>query len=131
MSTSPLGIPRSQDAPNSGAVTVAMGMPSGAEPTEYLLVPIREGADFTLYRGQQHGNSSPVLVVAPTAEHPSPESLRRLAHEYSLEAKSILNGQPSLSRSHVTKGKRSSYSKILAVSLWIGFLSEATGNRSI
>jgi PAS domain S-box-containing protein len=84
MSTSPLGIPRSQDAPNSGAVTVAMGMPSGAEPTEYLLVPIREGADFTLYRGQQHGNPSPVLVMAPTAEHPSPESLRRLAHEYSL-----------------------------------------------
>jgi PAS domain S-box-containing protein len=61
-----------------------MGMPPGAEPTGYLLVPIRKGADFTLYRGQQHGNRSPVLVVAPTAEHPSPESLRRLAHEYSL-----------------------------------------------
>jgi hypothetical protein len=63
---------------------VAPGMPSGAEPTGYLLVPVRNGADFTLYRGQQHDNPSPVLVVAPTAEHPSPESLQRLAHEYSL-----------------------------------------------
>jgi PAS domain S-box-containing protein len=61
-----------------------MGMPAGAEPTGYLLVPIRQGADFTLYRGQQYGNPSPVLVVVPTADHPSPESLRRLAHEYSL-----------------------------------------------
>ena len=84
MSTSPLGIPLSQDAPNSGPVTVAMGMRPGAEPTGYLLVPIRKGADFSLYRGQQHGNPSPVLVVAPTAEQPSPESLRRLAHEFSL-----------------------------------------------
>jgi PAS domain S-box-containing protein len=84
MSTSPLGIPLSQDAPNSGPVTMAMGMPPGEEPTGYLLVPIRKGSDFSLYRGQQHGNRSPVLVVAPTAEHPSPESLRRLAHEYSL-----------------------------------------------
>jgi len=84
MSTSPLGIPLSQDAPNSGAVTVAMEMPPGAESTGYLLVPIRKDADFTLCRGQRHGNPSPVLVAAPTAEHPSPESLRRLAHEYSL-----------------------------------------------
>jgi hypothetical protein len=30
----------------------------------YELEPIREGADFTLYRGWQHGNSSPVLAVA-------------------------------------------------------------------
>src|ERR1700733_1523493 len=86
MSTSPLGIPRSEDAPNSGAVTVAMGMPSGAEPTGYLLLPIRKGADFTLYRGQEHGNPSSVLAVAPTTEHPSPQSLRRLEHEYSLAA---------------------------------------------
>src|ERR1700722_4813962 len=47
MSTSPLGIPLSQDAPNSGPVTVAMGMRPGAEPTGYLLVPIRKGADFS------------------------------------------------------------------------------------
>jgi PAS domain S-box-containing protein len=84
MSTSPRGIPLSQDAPNSGPVTVATGMPPGAEPTGYLLVPIRKGADFTLYRGRQHGDPSPVLVLAPTAQYPSPESLRRLAQEHSL-----------------------------------------------
>src|SRR6202021_374204 len=84
MTTSSFGTPFPQDAPNSGPVTVAMGMPPGAEPTGYLLVPIRKGTDFTLYRGQQHGDRSPVLVAAPTAEHPSPESLRRLADEYSL-----------------------------------------------
>ncbi len=84
MTTSSLGTPFLQDAPNSGTVTVAMGMPSGAEPTGYLLVPIRKGADFTLYRGRRLGDPSPVLVLAPTAEYPSPESLRRLEHEYSL-----------------------------------------------
>ena len=79
-------VPFSQDAPDLEAAAVATGIPSGAEPSGYVLVPLREGADFTLYRGRQHGNSSPVLVVALTAEHPSPESLRRLEHEYSLAA---------------------------------------------
>jgi len=36
-----------------------------------------KSVDFTLYRGRQRGNSSSVLVLAPTAEYPSPESLRR------------------------------------------------------
>ena len=31
------------------------------------------------------GNRSAVLVVLPTAEHPSPSSLDRLAHEYGLK----------------------------------------------
>jgi PAS domain S-box-containing protein len=53
---------------------------------EYVLEPIRDGAEFTLYRGRQHGKPSPVLVVAPTAEQPSPQSLQRLEHEYSLAA---------------------------------------------
>jgi predicted ATPase/GAF domain-containing protein len=56
------------------------------EPSGYVLAPIREGANFTLYRGRQHGNPSPVLVVALTAEQPSPQALRRLEHEYSLAA---------------------------------------------
>ena len=55
-------------------------------PSGYTLVPIRKGADFTLYRGQQPGNPSPVLAIALTAEHPSAQSLRRLEHEYSLAA---------------------------------------------
>ena len=53
-------------------------------PSGYALVPLREGADFILYRGRQHGDPSPILAVAPTTEHPSPQSLRRLEHEYSL-----------------------------------------------
>ena len=56
------------------------------EPFGYALEPIREGADFTLYRGRRHGNPSPVLAIALSAEQPAPQSLRRLEHEYSLAA---------------------------------------------
>ena len=55
-----------------------------AELSEYLLEPLREGADFTLYRGRERGNQMPILALAVTAEQPSPQSLRRLEHEYSL-----------------------------------------------
>ena len=55
-----------------------------SEPSGYTLEPLREGPDFTLYRGWRHGNPSPVLVVALPAEQPSPQRLRRLEHEYSL-----------------------------------------------
>src|SRR5229473_3018612 len=61
-------------------------MPSVTELSGYVLEPIREGADFTLYRGRQHGNPSPVLALALAAEQPSPQGLRRLEHEYSLAA---------------------------------------------
>jgi len=56
------------------------------DPSGYMLEPIREGTDFTLYRGRKQGDASPVLVVALTAEHPSAQRLRRLEHEYSLAA---------------------------------------------
>ena len=55
-------------------------------PSRYVLEPLRESADFTLYRGQQQGNSSPVLALALAAEQPSAQDLRRLEHEYSLAA---------------------------------------------
>ena len=45
------------------------------EPSGYVLETLREGSDFTLYRGRQNGNSSPVLAIAPTAEHLSPQGL--------------------------------------------------------
>jgi PAS domain S-box-containing protein len=51
----------------------------------YALVPLRESADFTLYRGRKHDNPSPVLAVA-LREQPSPQSIRRLMHEYSFAA---------------------------------------------
>jgi PAS domain S-box-containing protein len=57
-----------------------------AAATEYLLEPLREGPEFTLYRGRQHDNPSPVLIIAPATEQPSPQVLRRLEHEHSLVA---------------------------------------------
>src|ERR1700686_4521698 len=47
---------------------------------------LREGGEFTVHRGRRHADSCPVLVVAAAADQPSPQSLRRLEHEYSLEA---------------------------------------------
>jgi predicted ATPase/signal transduction histidine kinase/GAF domain-containing protein len=55
-----------------------------AEDSDYVLEPLRQGADFTLYRGRECGNQIPILAVAVAAEQPSPQSLRRLEHEYSL-----------------------------------------------
>ena len=34
-----------------------------AERSEYVLEPLREGADFTLYRGRERGNQMPILAV--------------------------------------------------------------------
>src|SRR5580692_9038690 len=54
------------------------------ESSEYVLEINRDGPEFRLYRGRQRGNPTPILVVAPAAEQPPPQSLRRLEHEYSL-----------------------------------------------
>ena len=66
------------------------------ELSAYVLEPIREGPDFTLYRGRQYGNPSRVLAVALAAEHPSAQGLGRLEHEYSLAAEldSAWGGRP-------------------------------------
>jgi hypothetical protein len=63
--------------------------PSMTERSGYMLEMLRESGEFTLYRGRQRGNPSPVLAVALAAERPSPQSLRRLEHEYSLAADSV------------------------------------------
>jgi PAS domain S-box-containing protein len=57
---------------------------SPTERSGYILETLRDGGEFILYRGRQHGNA--VLVVALASEHASPSSLRRLEHEYSLAA---------------------------------------------
>jgi PAS domain S-box-containing protein len=57
---------------------------SMAVDSEFMLEPLREGADFTLYRGREFGNPTPILALAVAAERPSPQRLRRLEHEYSL-----------------------------------------------
>src|SRR6202045_3598375 len=61
-------------------------MSSLSGPSGYELVPLPGGAEFTLYRGGEHATPSPVLAIAPSAEQPSPQTLRRLEHEYSLAA---------------------------------------------
>src|SRR5712664_752328 len=61
-------------------------MSSISGPSGYELMPLREGADSTLYRGRQHGNPSSILAIALSAEQPSAHRLRRLEHEYSLAA---------------------------------------------
>jgi serine/threonine protein kinase len=71
--------------------------------SQYVLEPLREGADFTLYRGKERGNQMPILAVAVAAEQPSPQSLRRLEHEYSLaiELDAAWAAQPlALTRHH-------------------------------
>ena len=55
-----------------------------AEGSEYELGSLREEADFTFYRGKKRSNQLPILAVAATAEQPSPQSLRRLEHEFTL-----------------------------------------------
>jgi predicted ATPase/signal transduction histidine kinase len=52
----------------------------------YLLEALRDSGEFTLYRGHEPGKAASVLVVAPAAEQPSPQSLRQLEHECSLAA---------------------------------------------
>src|SRR5260370_13682614 len=56
------------------------------EHVSYELEPLGGNGEFTLYRGHEPGDPSSVLVVAPAAEQPSPQGLRRLEHEYSLAA---------------------------------------------
>ena len=52
----------------------------------YVLVPLRESADFTLYRGRKHDDTSPVLAIALSTEQPSSQSIRRLEHQYAFAA---------------------------------------------
>src|SRR6202171_404832 len=68
--------------------------PSMTERSGYMLEILRESGEFSLYRGRQRGNPSPVLAVALAAERPSPQSLRRLEHEYSLAAELDPTGAP-------------------------------------
>ena len=55
---------------------------SPEEGSEYVLDPLHETADFTLYRGAERGNATPILAVV--AEQPLPQTLARLEHEFSL-----------------------------------------------
>ena len=68
---------------------------------------------------------------ALSAEQPSPQSLRRLEHEYSLAAEldPAWAAKPLALTRH--EGRTILVLRTLAVSPWIGFLSGTRGNRSI
>ena len=50
-----------------------------------FLEALRKDEEFILYRGRNQGDASRILVLSPVAEHPTPESLKRLEHECSLK----------------------------------------------
>src|SRR5262249_2296028 len=58
--------------------------------SEYALDPVRTDTDFVLARGtERHPSGSravSILALAPVPEHPAPELVRRLEHEYALRA---------------------------------------------
>ena len=58
--------------------------------SDYALDPVRTGTDFVLSRGTERNPAASrarsLLALAPAPEHPAPELVRRLEHEYSLSA---------------------------------------------
>jgi hypothetical protein len=54
------------------------------ELSRYVFQPLHKDEEFIFYRGRSQDDPGQVLVLSPAMEHPRPESLRRLEHEYSL-----------------------------------------------
>jgi predicted ATPase/C4-dicarboxylate-specific signal transduction histidine kinase len=54
------------------------------DPSAYVHETLRADEEFSLCRVREEGEPSTVLVVAPVSEYPSPGSLARLEHAYSL-----------------------------------------------
>ncbi len=45
---------------------------------------LRENDQFVLQRASRRGDGRPVILKRPSAEHPSPETLRLLEHEWEI-----------------------------------------------
>jgi hypothetical protein len=54
------------------------------ELSRYVFEAPGKDEEFILYRGRSKDGASQVLAISPAAEYPTPESLKRLEHEYSL-----------------------------------------------
>jgi hypothetical protein len=54
------------------------------ELSRYLVEPLRKDENYILYRGRSQYDVSEILALAPLAEYPAPEILKRLEHECSL-----------------------------------------------
>jgi serine/threonine protein kinase len=63
------------------------GVPTVIELSRFEFEALRKGQRSILYRGRSKDNSSQILVLSPVAKHPSAESLKLMAHEYSLREK--------------------------------------------
>jgi PAS domain S-box-containing protein len=55
------------------------------ELSRYVLEALRRDEEFILYRGRRQDDVCQILVLSPVADHPTPESLRRLEHECSFK----------------------------------------------
>ena len=52
--------------------------------SRYVFEALRKDEEFILYRGRGEDAPVKVLVLSPVVEYPTPESLKRLVHAYSL-----------------------------------------------
>src|SRR5216684_8884603 len=57
-----------------------------SDPSARIISPLQVGRGATLPPGTESATTLSVLAIALSAEQPSPQSLRRLEHEYSLAA---------------------------------------------
>jgi serine/threonine protein kinase len=55
------------------------------ELSRYVFEALRKDKEFILCRGQSKDDASQVLVLSLAAQRPTPESLKKLEHEYSLK----------------------------------------------
>ena len=54
------------------------------ELSRYVFEALRKDEEFILYRGRSEDAPVNVLVLSPSAQYPTPKSLKRLEHAYSL-----------------------------------------------
>jgi hypothetical protein len=53
--------------------------------SEYALECLRGDGEFTLYRGHANQPGAPsILLLAPASTRPSPDTLKKINHEYAL-----------------------------------------------
>ena len=59
--------------------------------SRYIFDTVQKDEEFILYRGKNLDDGSKILALSPVGQHPKPESLKRLEHEYSLKEELHLN----------------------------------------
>src|SRR3954464_3962093 len=62
------------------------GEDPSVELLDYLLKPLREDEEFILYRGHARHASASILLLAPASTPPTPQTLKKIEHEYSFRS---------------------------------------------